>query len=122
MSIDESEEPEGNFVSVAYLDVVDNDVAVGQVGNLWEAFLFASHLKNVVAVYLQISLFCVLYRMTVGHHGREEGLASGSFVGNGTEGIHEVGIVEEYLVGLAQCFETFVVGMELADECCTLKK
>lgn len=37
----------------ADLDVVGNNVTVRQVGNLGEAFLFASHLKNVVAVSLK---------------------------------------------------------------------
>ena len=34
MSIDESEYPEGDFVAKAYLHVVGNDIAIGQVGNL----------------------------------------------------------------------------------------
>ena len=39
--VDEAKEPEGDLVAVACLDAVGHDIAVGEVGNLGEAFLLA---------------------------------------------------------------------------------
>ena len=58
--IDESEEPEGYLVTKSYLDVVGYDIAVGQVGNLGEAFLFATYLEQVFLVNLQVALRSVV--------------------------------------------------------------
>ena len=42
MLIDESKEPQGYFVAVACLDAVGHDIAVGDVGNLGEAFFLGA--------------------------------------------------------------------------------
>ena len=36
--------------------------------------------------------------------------------------MHQISVVKEYLVWLAQCLKAFVVGMELTDECCTFEE
>ena len=55
-SVDEAEEPEGDLVSVASLDVSSDYVAVWEVCNLSKAFFLATHLKEVLLVHLQVAL------------------------------------------------------------------
>ena len=121
-SVDETEEPEGDFIAVAGLDVGSDNVTVRKVGYLGEALFTATYLEDILLVNLQVTLRGMMDSMAVGHHGGEEGLAGGAFVGTGSKSMHEVGVVEEYLVGFSYCLESFAPGMELTDECCALEE
>jgi len=77
-SVTKSEEPERDFVAITYLDVIRNNITIGQVGYLQESFLLSSYFKQIFIINLQVVLLGILNAVAVGNHGGEEGLAGSS--------------------------------------------
>ena len=89
---------------MAYLGVVDTKETVGLVGNLLEGLAAASNLKEVFVVDIEITFLGVLDLVAYNELAIEEGFALVAFLDTGTEGVHEVGVAQEDLVGLVEVF------------------
>ena len=112
MSVEQSEHPERDAVAVAGLDAVDGEVAVGAVGNLVEGLGRSAHLEEVAPVGKEIAGLGTAKRGTLADLIGKEGLAERAVGGCDAEGVHEVGIAEEDLVGR----DEVLVGLQLGGE------
>ena len=115
-SIQHPEQPQRNFVSETNLKVVSSNIAVGHVLDLGETFLCTTYLKEVGLIDQKVSLLGLLYVMTHCQLACEVSLTHTAFVGCRGNGRHDVGIVDEDFVRLANRLQTFALDVYLADE------
>jgi hypothetical protein len=100
--IQETEEPEGDATTMAYFGVINTKETVGLVGNLLEGLATASYLEEVFVVDIEIAFLGVLHLVAYNELVIEEGFALVAFLDTGAEGMHEVGVAQEDLVGLVE--------------------
>ena len=101
---------------MAYLGVIDTKEAVGLVGNLLEGLATASYLEKVFVVDIEIAFLGVLDLVAYNELAIEEGFALVAFLDTGAEGMHEVGVAQKYLVGLAEVLVVLGLGGEEAQD------
>ena len=97
-SIEQSEQPEGNLVAKAYLYIIGSHIAVGEITNLREALSLASDFEKICVIDQQVTLGRILQLVALTKHGCEKCLSYGADVHGTREGLHQVGIVEQYLL------------------------
>lgn len=90
--IQKSKQPQGNHISIAYLDVVLHDPTVGNVPDLLLLFVFPAYLQRVAVCHQKIAL--------VSQAQRIPGIAD--LIGN--EGLPQIAVNQCYTLSVLPCF------------------
>lgn len=78
VSVEETEDPKGDFVAESEFNVVRHNEAVRNIPNLTESFPFPSDFEKISAVDYEISIFRISYAVTDAEERSERAFPLGS--------------------------------------------
>ena len=97
--VQKAEKPERDLVTATELDTINSQETVLDILDLIETLFGTAHLEQIVVIYKEITFVWIIDFAHAAQLVVEKGFPDCPDLGSTGQGIHQVGIIQEQLVG-----------------------